>query len=132
VKARRRPRLWPDYRSWVADYRCGLHSGIPRCCLRFFVREWAPGIVIESDDRDALERDVLRTWRLLDGRDRACAAGGFPDAHYVMCPACVAAAARGERGPAVLMECESPPGGPHRGCRPTGRAAESERRRGRG
>src|SRR6478736_3219291 len=25
---------------WVYTYRCGLHSGIPKCCMRFFVRVW--------------------------------------------------------------------------------------------
>ncbi len=26
--------------SWIQHYRCGLHSGIPKCCTKFFVRVW--------------------------------------------------------------------------------------------
>jgi hypothetical protein len=28
---------------WASNYRCGLHSGFPKCCIRFFVPSWMLG-----------------------------------------------------------------------------------------
>jgi hypothetical protein len=28
--------------SWAQDIRCGLHSGIPKCCIRFWLKIWSP------------------------------------------------------------------------------------------
>jgi hypothetical protein len=28
---------------WSLNYRCGLHSGFPKCCIRFFVKTWIMG-----------------------------------------------------------------------------------------
>jgi hypothetical protein len=51
-------------KGWVAHYRCGLHSGIPKCCIRFFVRSWWD---LEPNARPDRSRSK---------------------ANYVQCPAC--------------------------------------------
>jgi hypothetical protein len=27
--------------EWIGDVRCGLHSGFPRCCIKFFIGPWS-------------------------------------------------------------------------------------------
>ncbi len=58
--------------SWIGDVRCGLHSGFPRCCIRFFIGTW---VRMSEDERGPhLDSD--------------------PEAGYVRCPACVASGHR--------------------------------------
>jgi hypothetical protein len=58
--------------GWVGIIRCGLHSGFPRCCIRFFLGPWARML------------DVAERRRYLD----VC------DAGYVRCPDCIASGRR--------------------------------------
>jgi hypothetical protein len=55
--------------QWIQDYRCGLHSGIPKCCIRYFVNEWFHVPL-------GLRIRITHSERL----------GGTPD--YIMCDAC--------------------------------------------
>jgi len=52
----------------VAVIRCGLHSGFPRCCIRFFIGPWS---------RMSVEEHQLYI-------------ATTPAAGYVRCPDCVA------------------------------------------
>ena len=54
--------------GWIGVIRCGLHSGFPRCCIRFFLGPWSKMSLVER-------RQYLQS----------------PGPGYVPCPACVAA-----------------------------------------
>src|SRR5262245_51195025 len=62
----------------LALIECGLHSGIPRCCVTFYVTAWCPMW-------DANAFDLLADYRQLLDRRRC----GF-----VACPACLLAGKR--------------------------------------
>ena len=86
-----------DWRQAVPIIARGIHSGIPICCVTFFVFEWLPWKKI-SDSHPyeveleragvggrAWEEEQMRRWR----------AGGSPDLkppQYVPCPDCLVAA----------------------------------------
>lgn len=62
----------------LLDIHCGLHSGIPECCVFFFVKVWSRwGQGRERDRRYAEYHAFLRG--ALGGRHPG----------YVLCPACV-------------------------------------------
>lgn len=72
---------------------CGLHSGIPPCCVAFYVRTWLwqsrGGAITRFADRylRRLDRDPDRLW---------CG--------YIPCPGCLRALERGAR-PAKVRAC---------------------------
>jgi hypothetical protein len=69
----------PRDRFTVKHVHCGLHSGLPDCCILFYITCWWPLTLAESDD------DEGNPYRdLLDG------AGGRGSG-YVPCPGCLAA-----------------------------------------
>lgn len=120
--------------GWARDYRCGLHSGVPRCCLRNYVRRWLPAWELFP-----AAMDVLAETHSFE-QDAECLAAGFRPPSYVMCPDCRRAARAGERGPVgPLRRCEraapgtrcepvSPRLSPTRaGAMPAGEAYASER-----
>jgi len=63
------------WRNLIHDIRCGIHSGIPACCIAFFVGHWAHGF---SEDKQAQyitrHRKKLREAGLMG---------------YVACPDCL-------------------------------------------
>lgn len=79
--------------SDVAAIRCGLHSGFPRCCIRFFI---GPGTQMSDADRATYFETT-------------------PGVGYMPCPACVASGTFvkvkpcpfGSHGGNVIDHCES-------------------------
>lgn len=72
------------------DRRCGLHSGIPECCVDFFVKHWRRWY------KDRRQTEILKHHRALynaqlHGRVYS----------YIACPTCLAA----KKAPSVLLTC---------------------------
>lgn len=71
----------PADRCAVAMIECGLHSGIPRCCVAFFVKVWWPYWVMLDEPPSRAKKtahvafDEYSRWTTRPG--------------YVPCPACV-------------------------------------------
>lgn len=70
----------PHWRYMLRAYRCGLHSGLRRCCIRWWLREWVD----------------------LDEAQRAAYRGSVRFRHeYVPCPGCLGAG----RPPVPVYQC---------------------------
>lgn len=115
--ARWRARMAARGRSILGMYRCGLHSGFPRCCIRFFVDVWFPAmevcggldggawdILVSDLDEPINGRPVvspavieLRRW----AKQHFHAGNEFD---YIPCSACV------DRPPVQTRECWRPEG----------------------
>lgn len=78
------------------DERCGAHSGIPACCVRFFLTGWRDEQVRAGEAFDA------GPWFAYS--DRVAVEGGFVRPGYVMCPGCIEAMAEGV-APATVLPC---------------------------
>jgi hypothetical protein len=62
----------------LVDIECGLHSGIPKCCVLFFVKVWRHWM----DEREGvLMNSYWSTQRVL----------GINQPGYIPCPACLLA-----------------------------------------
>lgn len=59
------------------DIECGLHSGIPKCCILFFVKLWRP---LTFCGLMPLVNSYMAARMTLG-----------PSAQYIMCPACLLA-----------------------------------------
>lgn len=71
----------PTDRSAMEMIECGLHSGLPKCCVAFFVKVWWPYWLL-LDERLSLAKvdphgsfDAYQKWTTRPG--------------YVPCPRCV-------------------------------------------
>jgi len=88
---------------FARDVECGLHSGIPPCCVLFYVAEWRPLVHELGNDHPAVAAHSRRMFRVRPG--------------YVPCPACM------RRGAFVRIRdmgcCEG------RGCRLASRRVTS-------
>jgi hypothetical protein len=73
----------PGDRTALKMIECGLHSGISRCCIAFFVKTWWP-LAVSIDQLPRRERAAAR--RAYDAYLRRTAG-----AEYVPCPSCVSA-----------------------------------------
>ncbi len=83
---------WDNKDSWVQQYRCGLHSGFPKCCIRFYVKTWKPVISEHSIDGVLQSTYAFRAvQRWFFHAQRALEKSIGRRAEYVMCPACVEA-----------------------------------------
>lgn len=82
--------------TWRWHYRCGVHSGIPRCCVIFWLVCWwldEHGITWRPDWRTPLDRFA---WERDDGTGKALVLpttdmGGLSRtivADYLRCPLC--------------------------------------------
>ena len=58
----------------IDHWSCGKHSGIPECCIRFFIGPWAK--IYQNDERREAYWDIMR--------------GALPTAEYIVCPRCIA------------------------------------------
>ena len=60
---------WPD----EDDIKCGKCSGIPECCVNFFITVWKP---LHIDDK-------LPYLKVMDNSEKD------QDIHYIPCPECL-------------------------------------------
>lgn len=69
-------------RSCRYDVRCGRHSGIPACCIAWYVTVW----------RLVFRWERFRCWTMTDGIRHEWHSyhdwRPHPDAEYVQCPVC--------------------------------------------
>lgn len=63
------------------NIKCGLHSGIPMCCVKWFVDHWS--VYYVSDEQRALYSDILDRSYVAMGGKRLLGCFG-----YVPCPTC--------------------------------------------
>ncbi len=71
----------PADRAMMERVECGLHSGLPRCCVAFFVKVWWPymlaidGLSPRAEADAHVAFDAYQLWTTRPG--------------YVPCPRCV-------------------------------------------
>lgn len=103
-------RCWdPDPSKWIVKIRCGLHSGFPKCCIRFYVREWHE--ILKPYFVGAGAQSVLLgyklhadpAWKMYQKLKKAymCRLGLSEPAGYVQCIDCLLSA----QPPAVVKQC---------------------------
>lgn len=73
------------------DWECGRHSGIPDCCIEYFIAVWVP-----------LFRDPAKRWAFeaRQGRVRRTERRLGVDYQYIPCDSCLASGA-----PVVVLDC---------------------------
>lgn len=93
--------------SWVTMARCGLHSGIPKCCIRFYLRLWHPLCASYSYpykgawclDVDAAMDGSIFFREYQKALDRYRKRHG--DCRYIACPVCM----EEDRAPVKILKC---------------------------
>lgn len=67
------------YRSYIREIKCGIHSGIPKCCIRFYLSIWLPICRLsKSDPFFATLKDARMELFDIDSK-----------AFYIQCPSCL-------------------------------------------
>lgn len=81
------------------DITCGLHSGIPECCVAFYVMMWGPVVEAKEALVHPVADEIYRQSRLIDHEKPVSNLLKFTDRYrkllgpcgYVRCPACILA-----------------------------------------
>lgn len=85
--------LTPRKRSLTRNIKCGIHSGIPKCCIRFYIQIWHT--IFEEQHINPIFKELVlareKVWKQRKGIR----------GQYVECPSCIA----NNITPVIIRKC---------------------------
>lgn len=79
----------PHKINWKNDFFCGIHSGLPMCCVLFYCDVWYKKLSLDSD--------FIPISQILHDSERPIG--------YIMCPNCLAGHIEGTIKPVLVKNC---------------------------